>query len=41
MDELIALSHGGDPGAARLIADAGEAVGRVLAGIAACSIPSS
>jgi predicted NBD/HSP70 family sugar kinase len=31
LDELIALAHGGDPGAARLIADAGQAVGRVLA----------
>jgi predicted NBD/HSP70 family sugar kinase len=31
LDELIALAHDGDPGAARLIADAGEAVGRVLA----------
>ena len=36
VDELIALSHGGDPGAARLLADAGEAVGRVLAGM--CSL---
>ena len=36
VDELIALSHDGDPGAARLIADAGEAVGRVLA--ATCSV---
>jgi predicted NBD/HSP70 family sugar kinase len=36
VDELIALSHDGDPGAARLIADAGEAVGRVLAGT--CSV---
>jgi predicted NBD/HSP70 family sugar kinase len=31
LDELIALAHGGDPGAGRLIADAGRAVGRVLA----------
>lgn len=31
LDELIALAHGGDPGASRLIADAGQAVGRVLA----------
>ena len=36
VDELIALSHDGDPGAARLIADAGEAIGRVLA--ATCSV---
>ena len=36
VDELIALSRDGDPGAARLIADAGEAVGRVLAGT--CSV---
>jgi predicted NBD/HSP70 family sugar kinase len=36
VDDLIALSHDGDPGAARLIADAGEAVGRVLA--ASCSL---
>jgi predicted NBD/HSP70 family sugar kinase len=33
VDELIGLSHDGDPGAARLISDAGQAVGRVLAGI--------
>jgi predicted NBD/HSP70 family sugar kinase len=32
VDELIGLSHDGDPGARRLINDAGEAVGRVLAG---------
>jgi predicted NBD/HSP70 family sugar kinase len=32
VDELIALSGEGDPGAGRLIADAGQAVGRVLAG---------
>jgi predicted NBD/HSP70 family sugar kinase len=32
VDELVALAHNGDPGAARLIADAGQAVGRVLAG---------
>jgi predicted NBD/HSP70 family sugar kinase len=32
VDELIGLSNEGDPGAARLIADAGQAVGRVLAG---------
>ncbi len=32
VDELIGLSNDGDPGAARLIADAGQAVGRVLAG---------
>jgi predicted NBD/HSP70 family sugar kinase len=36
LDELIALAHDGDPGAGRLIADAGQAVGRVLAG--ACSL---
>ena len=36
VDDLIALSHDGDSGAARLFADAGEAVGRVLAGI--CSV---
>jgi predicted NBD/HSP70 family sugar kinase len=36
VDELIGLSHDADPGAARLIADAGEAVGRVLA--ATCSV---
>ena len=36
VDDLIALSHDDDPGAARLIADAGEAVGRVLA--ATCSL---
>ena len=29
VDELISLSHDGDPGAGRLIADAGQAVGRV------------
>jgi predicted NBD/HSP70 family sugar kinase len=36
VDELITLSADGDPGAARLIADAGQAVGRVLA--ATCSL---
>jgi len=36
VDDLINLSHDGDSGAARLLADAGEAVGRVLAGI--CSL---
>jgi predicted NBD/HSP70 family sugar kinase len=36
VDELIDLSNQGDPGAGRLIADAGEAVGRVLAGV--CSL---
>jgi predicted NBD/HSP70 family sugar kinase len=36
VDDLIALSHEGDPGAARLITDAGVAVGRVLA--AMCSL---
>jgi predicted NBD/HSP70 family sugar kinase/biotin operon repressor len=36
VDDLIALSHNGDPGAGRLIADAGAAVGRVLA--ATCSL---
>ena len=36
LDELIPLVRDGDPGASRLIADAGEAVGRVLAGI--CSL---
>jgi predicted NBD/HSP70 family sugar kinase len=36
LDELIALSHDGDPGASRLIADAGQAVGRLLAGV--CSL---
>lgn len=36
VDDLIALSHDRDPGAARLLADAGEAVGRVLAGM--CSL---
>ena len=36
VDELIALSRDGDSGAARLLADAGEAVGRVLAGM--CSL---
>jgi predicted NBD/HSP70 family sugar kinase len=36
VDELIDLSREGDPGVARLIADAGEAVGRVLAGV--CSV---
>lgn len=35
-DELIALLHGGDIGATRLVADAGHAVGRALAGI--CSL---
>ncbi|HTT31455.1 MAG TPA: ROK family transcriptional regulator [Solirubrobacteraceae bacterium] len=36
VDELITLSEEGDPGATRLIADAGHAVGRVLASI--CSL---
>jgi predicted NBD/HSP70 family sugar kinase len=36
VDDLIALAHDGDAGVARLLADAGEAVGRVLAGI--CSL---
>jgi predicted NBD/HSP70 family sugar kinase len=36
VDDLIALSRDGDPGAARLLADAGEALGRVLAGV--CSL---
>jgi predicted NBD/HSP70 family sugar kinase len=36
LDELIALAHDGNPGASRLVADAGQAVGRVLAGI--CSV---
>jgi predicted NBD/HSP70 family sugar kinase len=36
VDELIDLSSEGDPGVTRLIADAGEAVGRVLAGV--CSL---
>ena len=36
VDELIRLAHDGDPGAGRLIADAGEAVGRVLA--ASCGL---
>jgi predicted NBD/HSP70 family sugar kinase len=36
LDELIALAHEGDSGACRLIADAGDAVGRVLASI--CSL---
>jgi predicted NBD/HSP70 family sugar kinase len=36
LDELIALAHDGDSGASRLIADAGQAVGRVLAAI--CSL---
>jgi predicted NBD/HSP70 family sugar kinase len=36
LDELIALSKKGDPGASRLVADAGQAVGRVLAGV--CSL---
>jgi predicted NBD/HSP70 family sugar kinase len=36
VDDLIALAHDGDAGVARLHADAGEAVGRVLAGI--CSL---
>jgi predicted NBD/HSP70 family sugar kinase len=36
VDDLIALLHDGDPGAARLLADAGEALGRVLAGV--CSL---
>jgi predicted NBD/HSP70 family sugar kinase len=33
VDELIDLSREGDPGVARLIADAGQAVGRVLAAV--------
>ena len=33
VDELITLSGTGDPGATRLLTDAGEAVGRVLASI--------
>jgi predicted NBD/HSP70 family sugar kinase len=36
VDELIDLSQEGDPGVTRLIAGAGEAVGRVLAGV--CSL---
>lgn len=36
LDELIALAHDGDSGASRLIADAGQAVGRLLAGM--CSL---
>jgi predicted NBD/HSP70 family sugar kinase len=36
VDDLIALSHDADPGVGRLIADAGDAVGRVLAGV--CSL---
>ena len=36
VDDLIALSHDGDPGVARLLADAGEALGRVLSGV--CSL---
>jgi predicted NBD/HSP70 family sugar kinase/biotin operon repressor len=36
VDELITLAHDGDPGAGRLITDAGEAVGRVLASM--CSL---
>jgi predicted NBD/HSP70 family sugar kinase/biotin operon repressor len=36
VDELITLAHDGDPGAGRLIADAGQAVGRVLASM--CSL---
>jgi predicted NBD/HSP70 family sugar kinase/biotin operon repressor len=36
LDELIALAHDGDSGAGRLIADAGQAVGRVLASM--CSL---
>jgi predicted NBD/HSP70 family sugar kinase len=36
LDEVIALVHAGDPGATRVLADAGQAVGRVLAGV--CSL---
>lgn len=36
VDELVALCHDGDAGAARLIADAGRAVGRLLAAV--CSL---
>jgi predicted NBD/HSP70 family sugar kinase len=36
LDELIGLAHDGDSGAGRLIADAGQAVGRVLASM--CSL---
>jgi predicted NBD/HSP70 family sugar kinase len=36
VDELIALCHDGDAGAARLVADAGQAVGRLLAAV--CSL---
>jgi predicted NBD/HSP70 family sugar kinase len=36
LDELIALARAGDSGAGRLIADAGQAVGRVLASM--CSL---
>jgi predicted NBD/HSP70 family sugar kinase/biotin operon repressor len=36
LDELIALAHARDPGASRLINDAGQAVGRVLASV--CSV---
>src|SRR5580704_11241281 len=36
VDELVTLSEDGDPGATRLIADAGQAVGRVLASV--CSL---
>jgi predicted NBD/HSP70 family sugar kinase len=31
LDDVIALVHGGDPGARRLLSDAGQAVGRALA----------
>jgi predicted NBD/HSP70 family sugar kinase len=33
LDEVISLFHAGDPGAVRLVADAGRAVGRALAGV--------
>ena len=36
LDEVIALVRDGDPGATRVLADAGQAVGRVLAGM--CSL---
>jgi predicted NBD/HSP70 family sugar kinase len=36
LDELITLCRAGDPGATRLVADGGRAVGRALAGI--CSV---
>jgi predicted NBD/HSP70 family sugar kinase len=39
VDELIALSGDRDPGAARLIADAGEAIGRVLASMCSALDP--